>query len=324
MSVSAKARPIPDRRSEFDVTNSIKTTDPQAVATEIRHLYLDLYRKSGAAGLQRPFRDFTEMYYGEHPAYRACDTGYHDIQHVLDVTLAMARLLHSYERTGKLALGEKLFRLGVLLALYHDCGYIRHRKDTLHHNGAEYTQTHVTRGAQFLRGYLPRIGMTELAPVAPRILHFTGYEVPISKIRLPHPIFRAIGNLLGSADILAQMADRCYLEKCYDRLFPEFVLGGIARQYTNDGRQEVVFASAADLIAKTPYFFESAARRLHVDLDCAYRYAEGHFGGHNYYVEEVEKNVRYARAIASKGDISRLRRRPPSTLATQQAQLQLI
>src|SRR5688572_2334981 len=181
LAVSAKAGPIRDRRSEFDVTNRIRTTDPEEVAGEIRYIYLDLYPDTGVAGLQRPFEDFTALYYGEHPEYRACDTGYHDMQHVLDVTLAMARLLHGYERKGDEVLGEELFRLGVLLALYHDCGYIRHRKDTLHQNGAEYTQTHVTRGVNFLRGYLPRIGLGSFAPVAPRILHFTGYEVPITK-----------------------------------------------------------------------------------------------------------------------------------------------
>src|SRR5687767_3718830 len=173
-----------ERRSDFDVTNSIKTTDPAAVAQEVRRIYLDLYRKAGASGLQQPFLDFAAMYRGEHPEYRACDTGYHDIQHVLDVTLAMARLLHGYERSAARQLGEKLFRLGVVLALYHDCGYIRHRKDTLHRNGAEYTLTHVTRGAHFLRGYLPRIGLPELAPVAARLVHFTGYETPIRRIRV--------------------------------------------------------------------------------------------------------------------------------------------
>ena len=314
-----------ERRSDFDVTNSIKTTDPAAVAQEVRRIYLDLYRKAGAAGLQQPFRDFTAMYRGEHPEYRACDTGYHDIQHVLDVTLAMARLLHGYERSESRQLGEKLFRLGVVLALYHDCGYIRHRKDTLHRNGAEYTLTHVTRGAHFLRGYLPRVGLSDLAPVAARLVHFTGYETPIRRIRVAQPVYRAVGNLLGSADIMAQMADRCYLEKCYDRLFPEFVLGGVARQIPDGGEEEVViFESASDLIAKTPYFFENAAHRLDTELDCAYRYAEDHFGGHNYYVAAVEKNISYARRIAGEAGIAGLRRRPPRTLGVDLAQLELI
>jgi hypothetical protein len=56
---------------------------------------------------------------------------------------------------------------------------------------------------------MPKIGIAELAHAAARTIHFTGYEVAVDKIRVPGPEFRLIGNLLGSADILAQMADRC-------------------------------------------------------------------------------------------------------------------
>ena len=47
-----------NRRSDYDVTNSVRTTDVAAVAQEVRNLYVDLYRKSGADSLEQPFRDF--------------------------------------------------------------------------------------------------------------------------------------------------------------------------------------------------------------------------------------------------------------------------
>ena len=312
------------RRSDYDVTNSVKTTDAAIVATEIRNIYIDLYRTANVAALDRSFIDFAALYAGKNPAYHACDTSYHDIQHVLDVTLAMARLLHGYKRAGREPLDERMFCLGIVVALYHDCGYIRKRNDTRHANGAEYTLTHVTRGARYLRNYLPTIGMADLAPIAANVVHFTGYEVPIEKIRVTQPIHRVIGNLLGTADILGQMADRCYLEKCYERLFPEFVLGGIARRKNVNGEEQIVFASAGDLISRTPDFYESAAHRLDSVLEAAYRYAEPHFGGHNYYVEAVEQNISYARKIGTDGDISQLRRQPPPANFASQAQLQLV
>ena len=64
------------------------------------------------------------------PAYAPCDTGYHDLQHIMDVTLASARLMDGYERSAKSrrrALGEELFVFGILLALFHDSGYLRKR-----------------------------------------------------------------------------------------------------------------------------------------------------------------------------------------------------
>jgi hypothetical protein len=211
-------------------------------------------------------------------------------------------------------ISERLFRLGIVTALFHDCGYIRHRKDTKHANGAEYTTVHVSRGAHFLEDYLPKIGMADLAQAATRIVHFTGYEIPVDRIKVAGPEFRLLGNLLGSADILAQMADRCYLEKCYDRLYPEFVRGGIARRRHKDGSEEIVFASAADLIFKTPRFYQGATKRLKEDLDDSYQFVEKHFGGPNLYFDELEKNINHARSIAVEGDISLLRRRPPRTI----------
>ena len=107
--------------------------------------------------------------------------------------------------------------------------------DTQHRNGAEFTRTHVMRGANFLARYLPGIGLANWVPVATQVVHFTGYEVPFKDIRLDDMRDRRVGHLLGTADMLAQMSDRCYLEKCRDRLYPEFVIGGVAMQREDDG-----------------------------------------------------------------------------------------
>ena len=303
-----------NRRNDYDVTNQVNTTDPEDVSREVCRIYQDLYQASTPSELGTAFDDLARLYRGELPGYRECDTDYHDVQHVLDVTLGMARLMDGCVRSTRAdVISERLFRFGIVVALYHDCGYIRHRKDTRHANGAEYTPVHVSRGARFLQEYLPRIGMADLAQAASRVIHYTGYEIPVDQIRTPGPEFRLIGNLLGSADILTQMADRCYLEKCYDRLYPEFVRGGIARKRLQDGSEEIVFSSAADLIFKTPRFYQGATKRMREDLNGCYNYVEKHFGGQNLYLDELEKNISHARAIAVEGDISLLRRRPPKT-----------
>ena len=186
------------RRSDYDVTDSIKTTDAAVVGAEVRRIYLDLFRKADVAALDRSFVDFAALYGGQNPDYHACDTAYHDVQHVLDVTLAMARLI------------------------------------------------------------------------------------------------------------------------------PEFEAGGVARRITTGGQEEIVFASAEDLIAKTADFYETAAHRLDQLLEAAYRYAEPHFGGHNYYVAAVEQNISYARKLSAASDTPRLRRQPPQVLAAAQPQLELV
>ncbi len=301
------------RRSDFDVTNRINTTDPVCVKLEVIRIFRTLYSRNQAPILSRGFDDLVRLYRGEYPGYERCDTEYHDLQHVLDVTLAMSRLLDGYERSrgDARAIGERLYQLGVICALYHDMGYIRRVGDTKHANGAEYTMIHVSRGAKFLREYLPTIGMEDYAEIAGSIVHFTGYERPVDEIRVPDPIYKLIGSLLGSADIIAQMSDRCYLEKCRDRLYPEFVAGGVTRRHT-EGGEVVVFESADDLLRKTPSFYKSASKRLDQDLGGAYQFANAHFGGANPYMEALRQNIRFVEKAPANDEIV-LRRHPPST-----------
>ena len=305
------------RGNQYDVSHEVDTTDPQSVNAEIDRIYLDLYPDASTRKLDQAFSDLARLYRGEYPGYHPCDTAYHDAQHVLDVTLAMARLINGYERgrIGTQPLGDALFRLGVITALFHDCGYVRSRTDDAHKNGAELTLTHVSRGSHFLRDYLASIGMADVADIAAELIHFTGYEMAVATISVPSPIYRLLGSMLGSADIIAQMADRCYLEKCRDRLYPEFVVGGIAVRRAPEGAEQVVFSSGLDLVMKTPDFFRGAARRLDVDLGGCHAYAQEHFGGQNLYLEELTKNIRFAKSISEQEDASGLlNRMPPDTL----------
>lgn len=297
-------------RNHLDVSGSIDVTDPAAVSAEVRRIFLGLYPEASSVQTDLAFRDLDLLYRGKYPGYHSCDTKYHDLQHVLDVTLAMARLMEGYERAqiGSDALGESLFRLGIVTALFHDCGYLRKRGDTAYRTGAELTLTHVSRGARFLQEYLPSIGMGEMTDIAAALIHFTGYEIPVSQIKVDSLRHKLLGSLLGSADIIAQMSDRCYLEKCRDRLYPEFVAGGIARKRLADGSEQVVYESGDDLVMKTPEFCEGALQRLENELGGCYQYVNYHFGGQDLYRLRIDKNLRFAQAISLAQDTSALKR----------------
>jgi hypothetical protein len=306
------------RRSDYDVSDTVRTTDPAAVGVEVIRLCKRMFPEAPAPALERAFADTGRMYRGEHRDYLPCDTEYHDIQHVLDVTLAMARLMDGYQRSarnGNPPLTKELYLAGVLAALFHDFGYLRRRNDHKHRYGAEYTLVHVSRGALFLRSYARELGVEErLASAASMLVHFTGYERPAETIRMGDETLRRLGLMLGTADIIAQMSDRCYLEKCRDRLYPEFVLGGLAGR---PGPNRLpTFASGEDLVTKTPGFYEGACKRLEGQLERSYDYAARHFDGPNLYLDEMRKNAEYAQSVAQSGDArQRLRRQPPRTLA---------
>ncbi len=307
------------RRNDYDVTDSIRTTDPAAVGAEVVRIYRSLYDDAPATELERAFAHAGALYRGKDPEYCACDTEYHDLQHVLDVTLAMARLLDGYERSragGEPPLVREVFLVGALSALFHDFGYLRRRNDRKHRYGAEYTLTHVSRSAAFLRCYVRELGMEEKYSRAAAVLvHYTGYERPTESIRLVDPLLRRVGQMLGTADIIAQMSDRCYLEKCRDRLYPEFVLGGLAGRRRPGMPRLPAFISGEDLVHKTPSFYAGATRRLDVQLARAYQYAATHFGGANLYLEEMQKNMRHAQLVARASSTELLRRQPPTTLS---------
>jgi hypothetical protein len=291
------------RRNDFDVTNRIQTTDQSIVEREIARLFRLLYPGAEHTLMDIAFADFAALYRGEYAGYQASDTRFHDVQNVMEVALAMARLMDGYERSRRDSppLGTRLFQLGILLALFHDIGYLRKTSDFTAPNGAFYTASHVSRGVQFLREYLPKIGLEEMKETGAELLHFTGAEKPIADIAVSDPLLRFLGNLLGSAEIMAQMADRCYLEKCRDRLYPEFVEAGLAGRQTAQTATgvEIFYKSGEDLVEQTPAFFDAAVNRLEEDLDGVYNYAATHFGGYNLYIHAATRNVHFAKEVSS-------------------------
>lgn len=303
------------RRSDFDVTNSVQVSSPKAVLAAVEALFRPTWPGLSLDPLARAFSHFERLFAGEVPGWHGVDTVYHDRQHTLDITLALARLLVGYERQHDEAsrVGGTRAVIGLITGLFHDVGYLRRAEDRGSRNGAEFTRTHVSRGARFLQEYLPVLGFGAWVPVASEIIHFTGYEVPFGHIaqKVTDPRDITVGHLLGTADMIAQMADRCYLEKCRDRLYAEFVLGGVALGF-NDGNPRVKYASGLDLLRQTPEFvMDVRSKRLDGEFQGAYRYLEILYGGRNPYMEAIERNVQFLRQVLRSENWQLLRRRPP-------------
>jgi hypothetical protein len=307
---------LQERRNDYDVTNTVQVSSPQKVRGAVRQLFEHLYPQSGFDSVWLAFHDFDRLFNGRHPEYHAVDTSYHDVQHTLDMTLALARLIAGYETSVERSdrLGPERAELALISALFHDAGYVRHKvRDAGAVNGAEFTRVHVTRSGRFLEGYLPTVGLERFAPVVSRIVHFTGYELNIDHIELEEPKDSVVGHLLGTADLVAQLADRCYLEKCRDRLYPEFVLGGVAFEPKANGR--VIYHSAQDLLAKTLSFYQSSARRrLEINFNRAYRFLEVFFERGDPYIRFIRKNLSFLTTVIESGSWYKLRRHPPCVM----------
>lgn len=293
------------RACHMDVSNSVDVTDCDAVSAAVQAMLVARYPALDPGPVAVLFADFGRLYGGEYPGFHACDIQYHNAQHVLDVTLAMARLLDGHGRCqppeGQLSV--ELVVAGIAAALFHDSGYIRRRNDTRHDNGAAYTRIHVRRSARFLKEYLPTVGLGESVGTCARIVHFTGYEIEPQNIRVESGQEHLLGTLLGTADLIAQMADIDYPRKCREHLYEEFVIGGMAGENGNYTHTGTIYRSPEQLLSMTPQFIRTAIdTRLDGHFNSVHRYAAEHFGGRHLYMQAIEANCRALEAMLAADD----------------------
>jgi hypothetical protein len=145
-------------------------------------------------------------------------------------------------------------------------------------------------------------------------VHFTGYEMALDAIKVHDAKDRRLGFLLGTADLMAQMADRNYPEKCRDFLYHEFVACGLAGEPANG--KKPIYTSPDDLLRKTPEFARKIFNdRLDGYFEGAYRYIEDHFGGANPYLAEIRRHIDFIRQAVDQGSLALLRRQPESVNA---------
>ncbi len=293
-----------NRRNHCDVTGKVFIADPRAVCAEICSVLSRRFPDINLRPVHVAFRTFADLYVGELPGYLGCETWYHDAQHSLDCALAMSRLIDGYESTASSAdrLGERRAVLGVITALFHDAGYIRKTGDKERH-GAEFTLYHVRRSGDFLSELLPRLDLGGEAPLIEQLVHFTGYEVSLDNIQVQHPLDRRLGFLLGTADLLSQMSDRCYLEKCYQCLYAEFEVAGLAGK-VRPGVPEPAYSSPEDLIRQSPGFLNHVWReRLDGYFEGTYRHLADHFHGPDPYLKAIKKWSDRIEAVAEQVEI---------------------
>jgi hypothetical protein len=283
----------PAEQQRRDITGQVALGDPGAVMSEVRAILEAHWPEGDWSPLDTLSELFCVLYAGEHPEYHGCDAGYHDAEHVLDVTLAMTRLMAGREKRwpGPWGFDADLALAGVASALFHDAGYLRRRGDRRHSTGAAYTRTHVPRGAALIRAQFPTVGLAELAPVCARLVHFTNCHRKPEYLNVRSRQEWQLGALLGTADLLAQIAAPDYLEKCRQALYDEFVASGIAAGEHTPEPARCHYRSRDDLIQRTPGFVHGVAgSRLERDFAGAYHYASSYFGGDNPYLDAVVAN----------------------------------
>lgn len=269
----------------------VVTKDPTAVEVEVQAAYLAMFPQSDPLFVPRVFGWAIECFTGSYADYQAVDARYHDFEHTLQGTLCMARLLRGrHAANAQPQLTQRVFQLGVLAILLHDTGYLKKRDDT-EGSGAKYTVTHVNRSAEFAAGLLGEKGFS-VADIkgVQNMIRCTGVDAALSVIPFQSEMEKVVGHALGTADLLGQMAAEDYVDKL-PILYSEFAE---AVRHTKDKTHFIaMFASADDLLQKTPAFWQNYVRlRLDRDFGGLYRFLNDPYpDGPNWYLERIEANM---------------------------------
>jgi hypothetical protein len=286
---------------------------PGAVADAICGVLGRRYAGFDEVLLRDGFIDIEDIFWGRYSGYLPCDTPYHDLRHSMSTALAMTRMVDGYEvrHGGKQpALGPELASLGVLLALFHDVGFIRSLSEA-GTKGACLIRQHEQRSVDFMGPYLAAGPLAEYAPLA-ELIHTTNFARSASNTLAGlGPQLVDLGRMLGTSDLISQISGRFYLERCHHFLFQEFVDAGADRAVSPSGETVILYATPEDLLRKTPGFYDHLVKpRLESDFQHAYRYIGDHFGGDDPYQSAMQRNLDYLREMIVSNDFSRMRRKP--------------
>jgi hypothetical protein len=275
----------PMENSPTQLANLLDINDHDAFIEEIRAIASLAFPHFDFVSLYRAFGDIVRLFRGEYPGYRESNVDYHDLNHTLSVTLAFTRLMHGAIEAGY-PLTEKDFNIGLTCGLMHDTGYIQ-QSDDYEGTGAKYTLIHINRSIEFTEQYYRH------DPLFQGDLHFfrdilqcTGLNTKVAEIRFANGNIELLGKMLGTADLLGQMADRHYLEKLL-YLYSEFVEAGIT-----------AFTSQLDLLDKTKGFHQMTMKRFSNEFGDVYRFARDHFRkrwgiDEDLYMKSIENNLAY-------------------------------
>ncbi len=197
---------------ETQLANLVQMNSVDAVLKEAMTILPMISSDLDPEPIHRVFQKTIDLYRGKGPETRACNTDYHDFQHITDTFLAMMRLVHGVSVSGEKFSDRQVF-VCIAAALLHDSGYIQHVDDRFG-TGAKYTTTHVRRSMEFIERNGSEYGLRqdEILPVM-SMIHSTDLAVDIKTIPFPDKETEAFGKMLAVADLSAQMADRTYLEK---------------------------------------------------------------------------------------------------------------
>jgi hypothetical protein len=254
---------------------------------EILYLTREICPTIDLSLIQKVHDDITTFFAGSDPEFQKSNLPYHNLRHSQMVVLAATRLFHGLHCNKVHISSDTLFK-GLLAAYFHDTGMLLLEGDPAI-SGTEYIAGHEARSILFLKKYTSRKGLGDDVPRdCATIINYTNMDSDPASFDFHTHEIQLAGQVVGSADILAQMADRYYLE-CLPLLFNELEAGGVNRH-----------RSALELIEHTANFYHKVVlKRLITTFSNTSRAMQAHFRerymlDRNLYIDNIDKNIAYS------------------------------
>jgi hypothetical protein len=286
-----------------EINSLFANSDPDMVWTKAAGILGRINPGYDTSLIKTVFDDVMRLFRGEYPGCSSIKTLYHDRHHTLDVFLCAVRLMHGVHISGTRLTDEEM-TLIMIAALMHDIGYSQLDGEE-GGTGAQYTQTHVKRGIAFMKSYLvARHLPLNFAASLESMISGTDPALKFSQIDFPDERTRLLGQIVATADLAGQMADRAYLEKLLF-LYLEF-------KEAHFGNYQNMY----DLLRQTKSFYAITREKFDGPYGGMYANLSFHFKDvmgveNNYYLESIEKNIAYLSkviALDEAGYLSMLKR----------------
>ncbi len=277
--------------------NLVFVRKPNSIFGEVKYILNLINPEFDFSPIKSVFCDTLRLFGGEYEGYRRCNTRYHDIEHTVMVFLATARLVHAVAITGR-DFREEDIDLCLTASLLHDAGFIQTDDDT-EGTGAKYSIGHERRSIEFIHTYLGERGYNdEEISACASMIECTILAVSPKDIVFRNSDVEILGKIVGTADLVAQIADRIYLEKLF-YLYEEFAEAHIPG-----------FESESELLSKTGVFYEEISKkRLNIDLGGVSGLMHHHFRERwnidkDLYEEYIAKNIDYLKGVMQRHEES--------------------
>ena len=268
-----------------DISKLLAVGSSEDVLNEVLEILKRISSDFNTEPISNVFDAVERLYRGDFAGYRACNTGYHDFRHAIEACLAMSRLIHGAVLDNE-SFSERQIITALIAAILHDVGYIQEANDT-RGTGAKHKADHEQRSMDFLSRHGFQFGLSDEEIAAGRaIILCTDMDTDITTIAFSSPQIELLGKLLGTADLMAQLAEQTYLEKLL-YLYYECKEAGVGD-----------YESEVDILRKAVNFYDVFEARLMTTLGGVDRFMQLHFASkwginQNLYHEAIYKQKDY-------------------------------